>query len=131
MKTILIVEDEKYIRDFMTEILVGEGYYVYESENGKQALSLLEQNDFDLIITDIIMEDIDGLELIGKIKSNKNKDLKIIAISGGGVIGADKYLHIALKMGADSIIEKPFTGEDLLKVINEFDIKKAWKMMPN
>jgi CheY-like chemotaxis protein len=114
MKTVLIVDEEKFIRDYVTEILTREGYSVYEGKNG--------QINVDLIITDIVMEDIEGLELIRIVKGSGNRDLKIIAMSGGGIINAKIYLDIALKMGAHSIIEKPFTDKELLDVVKAISL---------
>lgn len=119
MKNILIVDDEKAVRDFVAEILTESGYSIQEARDGREALSILKQSEIDLIITDIVMPDIEGIELIRKVKNNYQQAIRIIAMSGGKIADAYVYLKIAHKIGADVLLEKPFTVEELLNAVNQ------------
>ncbi len=118
MKKILIVDDDDLIRDLLYEILVDKGYKVYEAENGNRALQLLKSETFDLIITDIIMPDKEGIETIIDIKK-KLPQAKIIAMSGGGQLDANSYLSIAKKLGVQQTVSKPFDPIELMNIIEE------------
>ncbi len=116
-KHILVIDDELLYRNLYKRILEKKGYYVDASHNGKDAMSKIESIIPDLVITDIIMPDMDGLELIREIRA-KFPNVKIMAVSGGGRIKPDVYLKMASKLKADCILEKPFSNNDLLDKIN-------------
>lgn len=119
MKRVLVVEDDRAIREMCTVILEGENYTVLKAVNGKDATKILdEESDIDLIITDIIMPEKEGIQFIREIKRTY-PDIKILAISGGGAIDAKQYLELAQNLGADSILEKPFDDQDLMDAINK------------
>ncbi len=118
MKKILVVDDDDLIRDLLYEILEDQGYKVFEAENGNRALQLLKTETFDLIITDIIMPDKEGIETIIEIKK-KVPQAKIIAMSGGGQLDANSYLSIAKKLGVQHTISKPFDPKALMQIIKE------------
>jgi DNA-binding response OmpR family regulator len=117
MKSILIVDDERSIVVCMTQALTPAGYEVFGVADVRHALRVLDIVEVDLIIADLIMPDIEGLEFIRRIKNDKEKNLKIIAMSGGGVVKADDYLKLALRLGADATLKKPFKMEELLEVV--------------
>ena len=118
MAGILIVEDDKDLREMLKTSLLKKKYTVLEASNGKDALSHFKPAITDLVITDLIMPDEDGLKVIMKIKEIK-PSTKIIAISGGGKAGPGNYLNLAIALGADEIFSKPFSIIDLLKKIDE------------
>lgn len=117
MKTILLIDDETDILQLLQRILEKSGYNVLTAENGKMADRLLDQHTFDLVITDIIMPDKDGMEVIFQLKQT-SPSIKIIAISGGGKLAPEGYLKMAEIAGADAIIQKPFESSYLLQVVN-------------
>lgn len=117
MKTILLIDDETDILQLLQRILENSGYNVLTAENGKIADRLLDKHSFDLVITDIIMPDKDGMEVIFQLKQT-SPGIKIIAISGGGKLAPEGYLKMAEIAGADAIIQKPFESSDLLQVVN-------------
>lgn len=119
MKTILIVDDEKAIRGLISEILTTAGYAIKEAKDGKEALDVLKQFDIDLIITDIVMPDMEGIEFIREVRSKYQQAIKIIAMSGGKIVDAGTYLKIALRMGANAVLEKPFAVEELLNLVRQ------------
>ncbi len=118
MACILVVEDDKDLREMLKASLIKRKYMVLEASNGKEALIRFNPAITDLIITDLIMPDEDGLKVIMKIKSIK-PSIRIIAISGGGKAGPVNYLNMAKTLGADEIFPKPFSLADLLKKIDE------------
>jgi DNA-binding NtrC family response regulator len=115
-KRILVVDDDTIMRETLRDILTFEGFSVSSAEGGSQAISQLSNEPFDLVITDILMPQRDGLEVITEAKKNY-PNMQIIAISGGGYISADAYLRMASDAGADDIISKPFDVDDFLRKV--------------
>ncbi|MEI6899237.1 MAG: response regulator [Bacteroidota bacterium] len=119
MKRILLIDDEKDFRDGMKVLLEIYGYEVRIAENGSAGYCLRAETNFDLIITDILMPEMDGLELILKVRS-VSPNAKIIAISGGGKgLNATDYLKLSVSLGADRALRKPFQMLELLDTIKE------------
>lgn len=116
MNRILIVDDDSAVRATLVKIFRNEPYVIMEATNGREALKLCQKNQVDLIITDIIMPEMEGIETIMEIRKQYS-DIKIIAISGGGKRGADIYLSMARELGADCIFDKPVPIGDLLNAV--------------
>lgn len=118
MANILLVEDMDGIRESLEVILDLAGHTVTTSKDGKAGIKLLEDGSYDLVITDILMPEVDGIEVIIKAKE-KHPNNKVLAISAGGKgISSDEALEIASKK-ADATLKKPFSKEDLLTKVNE------------
>jgi DNA-binding response OmpR family regulator len=110
-RTILIVDDDAQIRRFLRVILAREGYTIEEAADGNAALKVFQRQPADLIIMDLIMPGKEGIETIIDLRK-MNADVKIIAISGGGQMGSQTYLHFASGLGAAVTMSKPIdTGE--------------------
>ncbi len=118
MPGVLIVEDEKELREMLKISLVRNNFTVFEAENGKEAIAHFKPSLTDLVITDIIMPDEDGLKVIMKLRELK-PSIKIIAISGGGKAGPGSYLNLAKALGANAIYSKPFSINKLTAKIEE------------
>ncbi len=118
MKKILVVDDDDLIRDLIYEILEPQGYQIFLAENGNRALEILDKEEIDLIITDIIMPDKEGIETILDIKK-RLPHAKIIAMSGGGQLEANSYLSMAKRLGVNATLSKPFNPTKLLSMIQE------------
>jgi CheY-like chemotaxis protein len=118
MSRILIVEDDAAVRKLLGKILSTEGYRVEEVASARAAIEIIRSTPPDLVITDLLMPDQDGLELIMEIRRSGTGN-RIIAISGGGRIGPATYLEMADKLGADRVITKPFQPESLLRAVRE------------
>ncbi len=118
MPVILLIEDDKELREMLKTALVRKDHIVLEAENGKEALIHFKPGVTDLVITDLIMPDEDGLKVIMKIREIK-PGIKVIAISGGGKAGPASYLNLAKALGADAIYSKPFSINDLVLKIND------------
>lgn len=118
---VLIVDDVPDLRQEIAYLLEDEGYEVSQAENGVEALKLLRDQAFDILITDMLMPKMDGIELLKNLE-NQLATLKIIAISGGHKTHAqsDEYnaLDVVSKMfRIDQCLHKPFTDEQLLHAI--------------
>jgi two-component system chemotaxis response regulator CheY len=123
MKNVLVVEDSKAIRSMIRVVLEeAGGFFAIEAGSGFEALKTLPTRHFDLIITDINMPDINGLELIGYVKSNPTyRDIPLIIVSTEKSV-EDKKRGMAL--GAVGYVTKPFKKEELVTVVSQALIKK-------
>ncbi|MBK1673887.1 response regulator [Ectothiorhodospira shaposhnikovii] len=119
MTTILVVDDDNTFRTMLQEMLGKEGFRVLVAASGTQALTLLESQSPDLIMTDILMPDGDGIELINTL-NQRNSPIPIIAMSGGRrSISLEFNLESAELMGVKATLPKPFTREALRRVLGE------------
>lgn len=118
MFNILIVEDDKDLREMLKASLLKRRFTVLEASNGNEALLKFRPAITDLVITDLIMPDEDGLKVIIKTKELK-PSIKIIAISGGGKAGPGNYLNLAKALGADEVFSKPFSINEMINKIEE------------
>jgi DNA-binding response OmpR family regulator len=116
MKRILLVEDENGLRELLRLNLTAMGYAVTEAANGKEALAKQESEPADLVLTDLVMPEKEGVETIGELRK-QYPGVKIIAMSGGGRAVADNYLKIAKIMGADLVMAKPFSFQELATAV--------------
>lgn len=115
---ILLVDDHDDVRESLSEVLSHSGHNVTEASDGVQADEFLEKNKYDVIVTDIMMPNKTGFDLITETKE-KNPKMKIIAISGGGnYLTSDLTKHLA-SMRADKALSKPFMPEQILEAIKE------------
>lgn len=116
MKKILIVDDDRYVHELFKKLLVKHNFTTVHADNGKEAKQILVNESVDLVITDVLMPEEDGLDVIFYLKSEK-PEIPIFAMSGGGRIKPKKYLDIARKLGAKEVIEKPFSLESVIDKI--------------
>ncbi len=118
MTAILVVDDDRDVRDMLQRLLERAHYEVEIAENGRQALKMFQEKTYDVVITDILMPEKEGVETIIELRKQYS-DLKIIAISGGGKGDAAHYLQVAQAFGADRIFSKPFECNEILQAIEE------------
>ena len=118
MARILVIEDNEIMNDILVKMLSNAGYDTIGVEDGADGLRLLEKEKFDLIVTDIVMPEKDGIEII-HFSKRRDKVLPVIAVSGGGRIGPTEYLSLAQKFGADYAFEKPIDREAFLEAVRE------------
>lgn len=116
MSRILLVDDHAEFLAVQKEILEDAGHTVVEANDGHKALAAVEAGGIDLVITDIIMPRKEGIETIMELRK-RHPLLKVIAMSGGGRVGAMSYLEIAEKLGALHTLEKPFNAAALLAAV--------------
>ena len=113
MAQIIIVDDESSVRDMLEAMIKPLEHELIVMSNADDVISACQTSEPDLVITDIVMPGKNGIDLIMTLKE-KNPDIPIIAISGGGgITGRYDYLEIAKLVGADNIIKKPFTMENI------------------
>ncbi|KUO58010.1 MAG: hypothetical protein APF84_18465 [Gracilibacter sp. BRH_c7a] len=115
MAKVLIVDDEKSIRNTLAEFLRKEGYEVETAEEVNQALALLRVTEFDLVITDIVMPRISGIELLQQIRQS-NPDIQVIIMTGEPTV--DTAVK-AVQVGAYDYISKPIVKSMLIKVVKQ------------
>lgn len=119
MANILVIDDDEAIRDLLEMILTGDKHDVTLAEDGEQGMKLYRKNTYDLIITDIIMPNKDGIDLIEDMMDTDNPT-PIIAMSGGRrKITSDFNLKSAAYMGVKETLKKPFTELDLRRIIKK------------
>ena len=118
MATILLVEDDDGVRDILHKTLVAAGHDVEDAVNGAVAVAAYRRQPRDLVITDLVMPEKDGLETIMELR-RLNPAVKIVAMSGGGrSLGLGQlYLESARSFGAARILAKPFTSAALLTAV--------------
>ncbi len=110
---ILVVDDESFFRDLYAEVLEDEGFDVETASTGREALSIIESGSFDLVITDFVMPDIDGLEVLERTKQ-QNALTDVIVVTGHGTI---ESAIAALKGGAFDYIRKPVNHDELVLTV--------------
>lgn len=113
---ILLVDDDQPIRAALRRAFDREGYTVLEATNGIEALKVVESQPVDLVVTDIIMPDSEGIELTFALRK-LHPTLPVIAMSGGGDWAPEPYLAIARTAGAAHVLVKPFVTDDLLACV--------------
>ena len=112
MARILLIDDDDTVRTMLRLTLVHFGHTVIEARDGKEGLELFQHANVDLLITDIVMPEKEGLEVLMELRK-RHPPVKIIAISGGD------YLHMAKLMGAAKVLAKPFSTNVLIEAIDE------------
>lgn len=109
---ILIADDSQFMRKVLKDILVPEGYELIEAEDGKGTLEKFEQEKPDLVLLDIIMPEVDGIEVLKKI----GKSAKVIVVSA---VGQEKMVEEAKQLGALDYIVKPFDNDKVLEAVRK------------
>jgi CheY-like chemotaxis protein len=112
---VLLIDDEKAFRSVLRQVLSTAGYDVIEAANGAEGIQRFNEKPADMIITDIIMPEKEGIETIIELKK-AHPDVKFIAMSGGGWYGTDIDFDMAKKLGARTL-NKPFALQELLDVV--------------
>jgi two-component system, response regulator, stage 0 sporulation protein F len=118
MASILIVEDDAPVRALLRGILEEDGHHIREAENGQIGLTLYRDSPADLVITDILMPERDGMEVTLAL-TQEFLDARVIAMTGA--TGNQNFLNIAKLFGARRVIQKPFTP-DLIRRIVRFTL---------
>ncbi len=120
MSLILVVDDEDYLRTLVEKILKKNGHDVVLARSGKEAVKLCQEKAFDLVVTDLEMPEMGGLELIHSLRGT-HKNLPVLAVSGAFSRG---FLRVATALGAVGTLKKPFKQGDLLAMADKILGKK-------
>jgi CheY-like chemotaxis protein len=118
MAKILVIEDEDLVRLTVKKILQAAGHQVVEARSGLEGLASYKRSPCDLVITDLIMPDMDGVTTIKELKRDF-PSARVIATSGGGRTGNLDFLKLADLYGADATLPKPYGAADLIKIVQK------------
>ena len=118
MARILIIDDEELVRLTLRQMLERAGHDVEEARNGREGLDVYRQKPAELVITDIIMPEKEGIETIIELRRDY-PEVRIVAISGGGRMKDMDYLRLAREFGAHCVLAKPFQIADVLDAIRD------------
>lgn len=117
MKSILVIDDDPLVGQTVQRMLTSAEWDVRLARNGRDALDEIARQAPDLVVTDIIMPDMEGLEIISSLQKT-NPDIRIIAVSGSGRKDNIDYLIYAEKLGAYATLTKPFRRDELLRIVH-------------
>jgi CheY-like chemotaxis protein len=118
MAHILVIDDDPVLRRVVTLALEAAGHSVLRCENGRKAVAFLEHDHADLLVTDIVMPEMDGVETVRAVRQ-LDANLPILAISGGGSFDPKDYLGIAQAFGATAVLPKPFRPAELVDLVSQ------------
>lgn len=119
MKCIIIIDDHAELRQTLREMFEEQGYEIIEAGAGREGIKLYRQSPADLVITNVVMPEMDGVEIIRELKRDF-PDVRVIAISGDGKALDAHYCLAAMKaLGAMYVFAKPFVKEELLRAVHE------------
>lgn len=124
IRTVVLIDDDLSLGRALEKVLDKNGYVVRVFDNGRQALESLQKNSAELVVTDLYMEHMDGMEVVGAVKRNY-PHIKIIAMSGGSRVVNMDALPVAKMLGADRTLAKPVEITVLLAAISELDAELA------
>ncbi|HHL35368.1 MAG TPA: response regulator [Desulfobulbaceae bacterium] len=113
---ILVIDDDEQMRVLLRQVMEWSGFTVDDAENGRKGMQIQRRQPADLVITDLIMPEQEGLETISLLKK-EFPAVKIVAISGGGRIGPEAYLPAARELGADLVFSKPFDVKEFVAAV--------------
>lgn len=113
MPKVLVIDDDILVRRTISRILEDAGYEVALAEDGAKGVAKFRSDRPDLVITDLIMPDQEGIETIIEML-REDPAARIVAVSGGGRLGSMDFLAVAQKLGASEILRKPFEPAELL-----------------
>ncbi len=117
MSRVLLIDDDELVRVSLMKVLENAGHEVVTAGDGNEGMKFFKENDFDIVITDLIMPEKDGIETILDMKKT-SPDMPIIAISGGGRFSnPDLYLSSAREFGAVTVLAKPFALKEFLDAV--------------
>jgi len=120
VEKILIVDDEKMVRDAIAQVLTRTGYHTQTADGVEKGIELCKQDQFDLIFTDLVMPGMDGVDFIQALREQDNKT-PVIALTGGLRIGQKNLSALALESGAALALRKPVDKKQLLDAIASID----------
>jgi CheY-like chemotaxis protein len=107
-----MIDDNEQLRDLLRAALLKMGYEVTSASNGAEAIEAIGKTSFDVVITDLLMPEKDGIEVIGELR-RRQPHARIVAMSGGGRGSREHYLQTAKGLGAHALLGKPFSVTEL------------------
>lgn len=119
MKKILVVEDNQDVRDLVVQILNSDGFNVFAAVDGENALAILNSNLVDLVLLDVMMPGISGLEVLTEIRTGSNKKIREVPVMMMTAKSGIEDIDQALALGANSYIVKPFRGVTIREKVRD------------
>jgi CheY-like chemotaxis protein len=119
MAKIVVIDDVAGVRRSVVSTLKRAGHEVWEADNGREGAEIVRRHDPDLVITDILMPDMDGLETMELIRGDGRRRPRFLAISGGGSLVAPEEALKAAAVRADGVLAKPFLGAELTAQVSK------------
>lgn len=119
MAQILVVEDDPEYRDYMSLILENAGHVVSQATDGLEALEILSRGNFHLVVTDVLMPNLNGKQLIEEIHSRADGYLPVVAITGGGSGDPGVVLKTVEHLGVTATLEKPVAPSVLTRTVKD------------
>jgi DNA-binding NtrC family response regulator len=116
--TVCVIDDDQLVRKTICNALEAAGFLTVEAEDGIQGLAVIERSGARVAVIDIIMPTREGLDVIVD-ATRRFPELKVLAVSGGGRMGATDYLELALQLGAHDTLAKPFRNAELVKKVSQ------------
>jgi CheY-like chemotaxis protein len=126
--TVLVVDDEEVVRDLVSRMLRRAGYHVLCAVHGGDGLRRLRAEEVDVLITDMLMPEMNGIELIEAVRQER-PDVKVIAVSG--VDSRVRHLHTAMQRGADAMLLKPVARADLVQTVEQVIAERREELQQN
>lgn len=117
MALAVVIDDDAQVRCLIAMMLKRAGYEVAQAKDGGEGIELCSSLDPEVIVTDIFMPRQDGIDVLREVKARAAKQPRVVAISGGSPRLQLDFLNVAEKMGADAVIQKPFTPSQLLQAV--------------
>lgn len=118
--TVLLVEDDNFLRDIIHKRLENEGFKVIKAEDGDQALLEINQSNFDIVLLDIILPNVNGFEVLAKIKNHENEKIQNIPVIMLSNLGQESDIEKAMSMGASNyLIKAHFTTDEIIEKIKQ------------
>lgn len=116
MADILLVDDNVQLRELLAEALADAGHQVIQAGDGRTAIRLLRERSFAAVVSDMIMPEADGAEVMAAMRGRQPRP-RLVIISGGGSIEPMRYLQMARVLGADEVLQKPFPPSRLIDLL--------------
>jgi DNA-binding NtrC family response regulator len=129
MTKILVIDDDDGVRTTLDHLLRDAGYEIATAEDGLRGMAMFRSEQPDLVITDIIMPEQEGIQTIAAMRKAR-PDAKIIAISGSRSLGNTDFLKMARSLGAMDIVSKPFDADELLTIVKNCLASRAGRSTP-
>ena len=118
MANLLLIEDMKGVRESLTMVLEMAGHNITTAGTGAEGIQAAQQQNFELVITDILMPEVDGSEVILELKQNSASNVPVLGMSGGGsMVSAKEALRLADEY-ADEVMQKPFSRDEILSAVD-------------
>jgi DNA-binding NtrC family response regulator len=121
---VLIIDDEKVMRDLISQVLTVKGHVTVQASSGKEGIELVQQKHFDVVFLDIMMPEMDGVEILKKIKAVKPDGVSVIMMTGYAV---EEKLREAMTLGAFDFLYKPFDIIEIVIMLDKIEKKKGLK----